>query len=223
VLSVIIPVLNEAAGIEAHLMPLQPIRANGHELIVVDGGSNDKTVQLSEPLVDQICLSKSGRSRQMNRGASMANGDILLFLHADTQLPVDAIKLIETALCRSKSGWGRFDVTFTGNSLLLRIIATMMNWRSALTGVATGDQVLFMRRELFEQHGGYAKIPLMEDIEISKRLRKEAPPLRIATPVITSSRRWEQRGVLKTILLMWQLRLAYFLGVDPALLALRYR
>lgn len=222
-ISIIIPVLNEAHGIVRHLQLLQPLRQLGHEVIVVDGGSSDATCVLARPLVDQLCHSTPGRARQMNSGAAQAHGEALLFLHADTILPSNTPALIQQALTSPLPGWGRFDVRLSGSDPLFRMVEWMMNWRSALTGVVTGDQALFIRRLQFAQVGGFADIPLMEDIEMSKRLRRYAHPYRITVPVVTSSRRWEQRGIVATILLMWHLRLAYFLGADPALLAHRYR
>ncbi len=219
-LSIIVPVLNEADGITASLQPLQTWRARGHEIILADGGSSDATVALAEPWVDKIIRSGRGRARQMNTGARAARGDVLLFLHADTQLPPDADALILDAL--QARAWGRFDVRLSGAHPLLRVVETLMNRRSRLTGIATGDQAIFVRRALFEKTGGYPDIPLMEDIALSRALKKHGPPLCMKQRVLTSSRRWEQHGILRTILLMWKLRLAYALGADPARLVRHY-
>jgi rSAM/selenodomain-associated transferase 2 len=220
--SVIIPVLNEAAGLSAFLEDLQWIRKRDHELILVDGGSGDATTEIAHPLVDRIIISRTGRSHQMNRGADVASGDVLLFLHADTQLPDQALSEIEAAL-DSGSQWGRFDVRLSGDHSMLCIIERMMNWRSSVTGIATGDQAIFVMKTIFYQAGAFPEIALMEDIELSRRLKRFGRPACIKPPVITSSRRWQQGGVFTTIFLMWRLRLAYFLGASPEDLVKRYR
>lgn len=220
-LSIVMPVRNEAADIVQALLPLQELRS-ALELIVVDGQSQDATRLLAQPLTDQLLESSPGRARQMNTGAAAAQGDWLLFLHADTRLPDGFISLLQEAQ-DSGADWGRFDVQLEPSSALLRLVARMINLRSRLTGVCTGDQALFLRRRLFEQLGGYAEIPLMEDVELSKRLRRVSRPFCIATPLTTSSRRWQQHGTLRTILLMWRLRLLYWLGVAPERLAESYR
>lgn len=222
-LSVVIPALNEAHHIAATLQPLQLLRAGGVEVIVVDGGSTDNTTMLARPLAGTVIPSPCGRARQMNAGALRAHGDILLFLHADTRLPENAASAIRDGLAHSGRAWGRFDVHLSGHSLLLRVVERMMNLRSRLTGIATGDQAIFVRREVFRAVGGFPDIPLMEDIAFSRALKKACgAPLCLAETVITSSRRWEEHGILRTILLMWRLRLAYFLGAAPERLARRY-
>ena len=218
-LSIIMPVRNEAAGIVDALTPLQPLR-NELELILVDGGSSDDTVKLAAPLVDQLIQSAPGRATQMNAGAAPAKGDWLLFLHADTRLPDGFIDLLPKP--GSPHRWGRFDVRLSPSSPLLAVVAWMMNWRSRLTAVCTGDQAIFVERRLFNELGGYAPIALMEDIELSKRLRRHGRPLCLSERLTTSSRRWQQNGTLRTIALMWQLRLRYWLGADPRDLARRY-
>ncbi|MCK5876298.1 MAG: TIGR04283 family arsenosugar biosynthesis glycosyltransferase [Candidatus Marithrix sp.] len=212
-ISIIIPILNEQTIIGKTLLALQPLRKNGHEIIVVDGGSSDDTFQLVN-LVDNFLLSESGRAKQMNLGAKSAQHEILLFLHADTFLPTNADKLIIEGLTK-KYAWGRFNVCLSGTAKLLRVVERMMNWRSCWTGIATGDQAIFVRQDLYKQIQGFPDIPLMEDIAISKQLKYLSSPLCIKEPVITSSRRWEQNGIIKTIFLMWNLRLAYALGVSP--------
>jgi len=221
-LSIVMPVLDEAAGIAVALARLQPLRRRGCEVIVVDGGSFDATIALATPACDRVAMSPPGRAAQMNAGALVAHGDALLFLHADTALPVDADRLVLEALGGTRHVWGRFDVRIAGRPAMLRVIAAMMNLRSRLTAVATGDQAIFCRRAAFDAVGGFPSQPLMEDVEISKRLRRLGPPACLRARVTTSGRRWEQRGVARTVLLMWRLRLAYFLGVDPARLARRY-
>ncbi len=221
-LSIIIPALNEAAGIAATLEPLQLLRACGHEVIVVDGGSSDGTVELAAPLCDQVLTAERGRARQMNAGARAAGGEVLLFLHADTLLPSDADRLILEGLARSGRGWGRFDVRLSGRHSLLRLTAWLMSGRSRLTGIATGDQAIFVQRDRFEAVGGFPDIPLMEDLALSRALRRRGRPLCLRQRVTTSSRRWEERGIVRTILLMWRLRLAYYLGADPHELAQHY-
>jgi rSAM/selenodomain-associated transferase 2 len=219
-LSVIMPALNEADGIEEALTSLAPLRARGVEVVVADGGSSDATVALACPLADLVFAATRGRGAQMNAGAAASGGDVLLFLHADTRLPRDADALIRDGLVRSGCSWGRFDVRIAGAHPLFPIIAAMMNLRSRITGIATGDQAMFMSRAAFG--AGFPEIALMEDIAMAKRLKRTGPPLCISSRVVTSGRRWEQHGVIKTIFLMWCLRLAYFLGANPAWLARSY-
>jgi rSAM/selenodomain-associated transferase 2 len=219
-LSVIVPTLNEAQNIVPLLTRLKPLRERGVEVIVVDGGSTDGTPALAAPLADQVLTAPQGRARQMNAGAARAIGVALLFLHADTHLPDDALRAVDFALNRHR--WGRFDVRFDSRRPLLRHVARMMNLRSCLTGVATGDQALFVTRVAFESVGGFPEQALMEDIELSRRLKKTGSPACLKTPVITSARRWEEHGAWRTILLMWRLRWAYWRGAEPAQLARRY-
>jgi rSAM/selenodomain-associated transferase 2 len=221
-ISIIIPALNEAGGIADTLEPLAELRGAGHEVLVVDGGSRDATVQVAAPLADRVLVSGRGRGRQMNAGAAAARGEILLFLHADTRLPPGADRSILEGLDRSGKGWGRFDVRLTGRHPLLRLTARAFSLRSRITGTATGDQAIFVRRGWFERAGGFPDIPLMEDLALSRTLKRMGRPLCLRERVLTSSRRWEERGIVRTILLMWGLRLAYYLGADPAKLARRY-
>jgi len=218
-LSIIMPVLNEAAGIEAALRALAPLRTRGVEIIVVDGGSNDGTAELARPLADRVLSAPRGRASQMNAGAAAATGEALLFLHADTRLPDDTDRLIADGLRRRV--WGRFDVRFDDRGWL-RLVALMMNLRSRLTGIATGDHAMFVTRAAFVAAGGFPPIALMEDVALSARLKRRGRPYCLSAPVVTSGRRWRQRGLWRTILLMWQLRLRYFLGADPARLARAY-
>jgi len=221
-LTVIVPVLNEAESIAARLAALRPLRERGCELIVADGGSADGTPELAFPHADRLITAPKGRAKQMNAGAALADGDLLLFLHADTELPPHADRLIIEGLEATGRQWGRFDVAITGQHRLLPVIAGFMNRRSRLTGVATGDQGMFMRKAAFEACGGFPEIPLMEDIALSDRLRRRGPPLCLKERALTSGRRWERNGVIPTILLMWRLRLAFFLGADPRRLARTY-
>ena len=221
-LSIIVPCLNEAQGIAGSLAALSPLRAYGAEVIVVDGGSNDGTAGRAASLADLVITAPRGRASQMNAGAAHARGEILLFLHADTRLPDSAGALIVDGLKRTRRGWGRFDVSIDGRHPLLRLVEAFMNLRSRLTGIATGDQAIFVTRSLFTAAGGYPEIALMEDIAMSKRLKGFGPPLCLKHRLTASARRWEKHGVLRTILLMWSLRLAYWLGADPAKLAVRY-
>ena len=216
-LSIVVPVLNEAAGITRALEALAPLRARGHEVIVVDGGSEDRSLDLAAPLADRVIQAPCGRARQMNAGAAAASGDALLFLHADTRLPPDADTLVSAAL--AQYSWGRFDVRIEGASPLLAVIAFFMSLRSRLTGIATGDQAIFVRCEAFP---GFPEIALMEDVAFSKAMKRQSPPACLRERAVTSGRRWEQHGVLRTMLLMWRLRLAYFLGAAPDELARRY-
>lgn len=221
-LSLILPVLNESGVIAAALMRLQPLRARGHEVIVVDGGSHDGTVTVARPLADRVVASPRGRAAQMNSGADIATGEVLLFLHADTTLPADADSLIRLGLRHGGHDWGRFDVRLSGQGAALRVVESCMNLRSRITGIATGDQAMFVRRATFEKIGGFPALALMEDIALSARLKRASRPLCLRESVVSSSRKWEREGAFRTILLMWRLRLAFFLGADPADLARRY-
>lgn len=221
-ISIVIPVLNEEAQIVSCLERLQPMRSLGHEVIVVDGGSKDATRALAAPLCDRLLRSRPGRAAQMNIGARSAGSDVVLFLHADSQLPENATQAIAEALADRKPGWGWFDVRLSGRAPVYRLIAAFMNLRARLTAVCTGDQALFVSAELFHMAGGFPCIPLMEDIAISKKLRKLARPRPLAQKVSSSSRRWERDGVVRTILQMWRLRLLYFFGMAPEELAARY-
>ena len=221
-LSIIIPVLNEAAAIGDALAALAPCRARGVEVVVVDGGSRDGTAAIAHPLADHLLSAPRGRGSQMNAGATVAKGEVLLFLHADTRLPPDAERLVLMGLQASKRAWGRFDVTIAGRSPLLRLVAALMNLRSRLTGIATGDQAMFVTRDAFAQAGGFPDIPLMEDIVLSRRLKRIGRPACLPARVVTSGRRWDQHGIVRTIVMMWRLRLAFFLGAEPARLARRY-
>ncbi len=221
-LSVVMPVLNEAGGITATLQALAPLRAAGHEVIVVDGGSQDSTAALAALHASRVLTSAKGRARQMNAGAAVATGDVLLFLHADTTLPAQADVAVLQALARG-ARWGRFDVSITGGAMLFPLVSALMNLRSRLSGIATGDQAIFVERQLFTELGGYANQPLMEDIELSRRLRAHSRPACLRARVATSGRRWQQQGVWRTVLLMWWLRWRYWRGASPEALARAYR
>ena len=229
--AVIIPVLNEAARLSAQLPEL--LAHHGFdEIIVVDGGSTDKSVEVvcrhlppdatSAWPVLRLSQSACGRARQMNAGAQMAEADVLLFLHADTTLPPDAAEHVRESI-RDGYLWGRFDARLSGRHVLFRVIERLMNWRSAASGIATGDQALFVRRDAFRVFGGFAPLPLMEDIDLSRRLKWAGKPARRRESVVTSSRRWEERGILRTILLMWTLRFLYWAGVAPSRLDRWYK
>ena len=220
-LSIVIPTLDEAGAIEATLSALRPARDRGAEVVVCDGGSSDTTRALAAPLADRVIDAPRGRALQMNAGARAATGEVLLFLHADTILPPAGYEAVAQAL-RDGHEWGRFDVTIAGADPLLAVVALAMNARSRWTGIATGDQAMFATRVAFEACGGFAEIPLMEDVALSKALRRRSRPACLRSRVITSARRWERRGTVRTILLMWRLRLAYALGADPRGLARRY-
>ncbi|HSP50154.1 MAG TPA: TIGR04283 family arsenosugar biosynthesis glycosyltransferase [Pseudolabrys sp.] len=220
-LSIVMPVLDEAAEIETALLALAPYRQRGVEVIVADGGSSDSTAERARVLADRVIAAPRGRSLQMNAGAAAAQGDVLLFLHADTRLPENADGLVLDGLARSERAWGRFDVRFDGDGLL-RVVAAMMNLRSRLTGIATGDQALFVTRAAFERVGGFPAIALMEDVALSMSLNRFGRPCALCARVTTSARRWRAHGTLRTVLLMWRLRLRFFLGADPAKLARVY-
>ncbi len=215
-LSIIIPAINEASNIVQSLDSLQAIRAHGVEVILADGGSTDRTIECAAPLVDRIVASERGRAKQMNAGAAVAQGDVLLFLHADSILPADADRAIASALSNENGIWGRFDIAISGRHFMLPHIAWFMNQRSRVTGIATGDQGLFAARAAFETIGGFPDQPLMEDIEFCRRMKRLALPVCLSKRIITSGRRWEQHGVWTTIGLMWWLRLRYWAGASPA-------
>jgi len=220
-ISIIIPVLNEEKKLPDLLNHLQTFREQGHELIIVDGGSNDNSLMLAQVSTDNVIVSKKGRAIQMNSGASVAKGEVLLFLHSDTFLPETALNTITDIV--QDSFWGRFDVRLSSNKFIFRIIESFINIRSRLTSINTGDQAIFIETRLFNAVGGFPEIALMEDVAISKKLKNIILPICLQQKVITSSRRWENRGVISTVLLMWKLRLYYFFGVSPDRLNQLYR
>lgn len=222
-LSLIVPVLNEAEAMPALLAHLSVYASAGCEIILVDGGSQDGSDAVARTAGFTVITGPRGRARQMNAGAAASTGRVCLFLHADTQLPPGSIALIKRALASGHHQWGRFDVRIEGRAAMLPVIAWMMNRRSRLTGIATGDQALFMRRTAFDAVGGFPDQPLMEDIEMSRRLKRLSSPACLRACVTTSGRRWETRGVWRTIILMWRLRLAYWMGTSPDDLVERYR
>ena len=226
-LSVIVPMLNEAAVLPELLAHLQPLQRSGTEVLLADGGSTAGSAHMARAAGFTVIDSPAGRARQMNAGAQQARGDVLLFLHADTRLPEGAARQVTDALSASVGNvapvWGRFDVRICGQSPWLRVVARMMNLRSRLSGIATGDQAIFVRRTVFQACGGFPEQPLMEDIELCKRLKRRSPPACLKDPVVTSGRRWESRGVWRTIVLMWRLRLAYWLGASAESIARAYR
>lgn len=222
-LAIVVPVLNEAEIVASTLLRLAPLRERGAIVVVVDGGSEDDTLERARPLADIALSARRGRGAQMNAGlAALESGiDAVVFLHADTELPADADRLIAHALDRAP--WGRFDVRIDGRSHWLGLVAAAMNRRSRFTGICTGDQAIFARAGFMRDMQGFAEIELMEDIEFSRRARRHARPAALGVPVRTSGRRWDRNGAWRTIVLMWELRLRYFLGADPARLARRYR
>lgn len=220
-LSIVIPTLNESRYIEACLQSLQPLRVLGATVIVVDGGSQDDTAPLALAGADQLIVSEPGRARQMNAGAALARGKWLLFLHADTRLPE---KMVEAVMAwdYSKSVWGFFFVRLDSDRLAFRFIEWFMNRRAYYTSIGTGDQCQFVQRKVFEQIGGFADIPLMEDIDLSRRLKRISRPLIVIAKARTSARKWLDEGLLRTMLLMWRVRLAYFFGAPPERLVETY-
>lgn len=220
--SIIIPVLDEASHLEEMLKHLQVFRENGHEIIVVDGGSSDSTIDIAKASVDHVVESGRGRSRQMNAGADIAEFDVFLFLHADTVLPENACEVILSSI-NDGFQWGRFNVRLSGKRIPFRIIEFFINWRSRLSAIATGDQAIFVKRDVFEGLEGFPDIPLMEDIAISKLLKRISKPMCLSNTVITSSRRWERYGIFYTVLSMWRIRFLYFIGVTPERLVKYYK
>lgn len=222
-LSIIVPMLDEAAGIERTLCALAAMRTRGVELVVADGGSSDGSAGIAAGLADAVIVAPRGRALQMNAGAAAACGEVLLFLHADTALPPGADALILKALAVQGRNWGRFDVHIQGRSRMLAVVAALMNLRSRLTGIATGDQAMFVRREDFYAVGAFPEQMLMEDIELSRRLKTRSAPVCLSQRVRTSGRRWDDNGVWRTIVLMWRLRLCYWCGAGADTLARQYR
>ena len=220
-LCIVVPVLDEAASLRARLKALDAFRRRGARVVVVDGGSGDDTLAIAREHADLALLAPRGRASQMNAGAAACPADVLLFLHADTVLPDNADALVRRATL-GPFAWGRFDVRIDSPRAALRMVSAMMNLRSRWTGIATGDQALFVRHDLFRQIGGFPDLPLMEDIAMSRALKRHGPPACLKDRVTTSARRWERHGVWRTIVLMWHLRAAYFLGADPRQLAIRY-
>lgn len=222
-LSIIVPVLNEEAELPGLFENLARVAKHDAEVIVVDGGSSDQSVPIALRFGCAVVRSARGRAAQMNAGAARASGATLLFLHADTRLPPGAGDLVAAALADGRFEWGRFDVRIAGERFVLRLVAALMNGRSRLTGIATGDQAIFVTRRAFDEVGGFPDQPLMEDIELTKRLLRLSRPACLRERVTTSARRWETRGVWRTILLMWRLRFDYWRGVPPSILADSYR
>ncbi|MEJ7688615.1 MAG: TIGR04283 family arsenosugar biosynthesis glycosyltransferase [Variovorax sp.] len=220
-LAIVVPVHDEAATPAGRLLALEPLRARGAHVVVVDGGSADDTLAIAHAHADAALVAPRGRGAPMNAGAAACTAEVLLFLNADPTLPADADRLVLEAL-KGSSTWGRFDVRIDSRRPVFRCIETMINWRSRCSGIATGDQAIFVRRDTFTRVGGFPDIPLMEDIALSRALRRIAPPLCLRQRATTSSRRWEKHGVWRTVFLMWRLRAAYFLGADPARLAVKY-
>ena len=219
-ISVIIPTLNEAATIGETLRRVRS--SGGCEVIVVDGGSDDGTPELARPQADMVLSAGRGRARQMNVGAQAASGQVLLFLHADTVLPPDFPALLENALRNPRVVGGRFDVRLDAEGWLFRLVETFMNLRSRLSRIATGDQAIFVRSRTFLELGGYREAELMEDLELSYRLKRQGALACLREQVVTSARRWQRDGIVRTIGLMWLLRFLYFIGVSPRYLKTFY-
>lgn len=213
-LSIIIPVLNEAQFLSRQKNLLKSLLREGHEIIIVDGGSKDKSVQIARSVMCETFVTKASRGYQLQFGATKSKNDTLLFMHADTILPKYAPSLISDALTKSDKDWGRFSVSFNNSSWIFSVIAWFMNKRSCLTGIATGDHAIFINRDIYISTGGFEDIPIMEDISISKRLKKFSMPICLPDKVITSSRKWEAQGIIRTILKMWILRMLYFCGIS---------
>ena len=221
--SLVVPALDEAGAIPRSLGPIQPLRGKGIEVVVADGGSRDGTRRVVRPLCDRLIHAPRGRARQMNAGAGAASGRVLLFLHADTRLPPGWDRAVRDVIGVQGREWGRFDVRLDGRHPMLRVVERAMNLRSRLSGIATGDQAIFVTRDAFRAVGGFPDVELMEDVALSRALRTRSRPACLRERVVTSSRRWERAGIARTIVLMWRLRLEYALGADPGRLARMYR
>jgi len=221
-LSIVIPAWNEAEALPRVLEDLAPARGRGVEIVVADGGSTDGTRAAACGRVDRLVEGARGRACQLAAGVAAASGEVVWLLHADSRVDPASDLHIVWEMEHSGRPWGRFNVRLDGNHPLLRVVETAMNVRSRLTGIATGDQGMFVRRDVLERAGGIPRQPLMEDVELSKRLKRMAPPLCLPHRIVTSARRWESRGIVRTIVQMWWLRLLYYLGVDPENLHRRY-
>ncbi len=220
-ISIIIPVLNESDILLSALLSFQWMREQGCELILVDGGSNNLPNAQLVPLCDRVLVTKAGRAIQMNFGARVAKSELLWFLHLDSQLPLSAVDRVYSNI--EEGGWGRFDIQLSGGHWMFRVVETMINLRSRVSSIATGDQGIFISRTLYERVGGFPTIPLMEDVAICRSLKRLSKPINLQQKLVTSSRRWERNGIVRTILLMWWLRLLFRLGVTPTYLAKRYK
>ena len=220
-LCIVLPVLDEAPALAERLRALQGLRRRGARVVVVDGGSQDETLTIAREHADLALLAPRGRASQMNAGAAACPADVLLFLHADTVLPDNADVLVRRATL-GPFAWGRFDVRIDSPRRLLRLVGALMNLRSRWSGIATGDQALFVRHDLFQRIGGFPDLPLMEDIAICRLLKQHGRPACLRERVETSARRWDRHGAWRTIFLMWRLRAAYFFGADPHDLAIQY-
>lgn len=220
-LCIVLPVLDEAGTLAARLRALEGLRRRGARVVVVDGGSDDDTLAIARAHADLALLAPRGRASQMNAGAAACPADVLLFLHADTTLPENADLLVRRATL-GPFAWGRFDVRIASPRPLLGLVGALMNLRSRWSGIATGDQAIFVRHDLFQRVGGFPDLPLMEDIAICRHLKQHGRPACLRDRVTTSSRRWDRHGVWRTILLMWRLRVAFFFGADPRELAIQY-
>lgn len=212
--TLVVPVYCEAPRLAACLIPLQPLRQQGWTVVVVDAGSADESARIAQPWADVVLQAPRGRAAQMNQGWQLTQGNPVVFLHADTRLP-NSFGADMAAFMQSGAQWGRFDVRLSGQHPAFKVIAWFINRRSRLTGIATGDQTLFFRRECLQRLKGFANLPLMEDVELTRRARRESHPYCPLSRVTTSSRKWEQQGIVRTVLLMWWLRFAYWLGVSP--------
>ena len=222
-LSIIIPVLNEERYLNTNKKQLVSLLEDGHEILVVDGGSQDESMHSADALGCKVFSTRASRGHQLHQGAKHSKNDILLFLHADTLLPPDAVQVIAQVLAKSQAHWGRFNVRFTNPRWMFRVIAWFMNKRSCLSGIVTGDHALFIKREFYFSCGGFMDIPIMEDVEFCRRLKKNASPVCLSEEVVTSSRRWEHSGILKTVITMWALRLLFFFGRSPEKLTRLYK
>ncbi|ARQ00887.1 TIGR04283 family arsenosugar biosynthesis glycosyltransferase [Pseudorhodoplanes sinuspersici] len=222
VLSIIVPVLNEARTITNALTALKPFRQRGVEVIVVDGGSDDDTAQLAQPLADRVIRGPRGRAAQMNEGAKAASGFIFLFLPSEITLPADADTQVMYGRARDTSVWGRFDMRLTGQHALLPIAARILNWRSRMSGIASSEQAIFIQRETFFRLGGFPDMPVMDDVEMSKRLKAISPPICVASRVTVPARRFDREGFWTTLRMMWLMRFRYRMGMKPAEILKRY-
>jgi rSAM/selenodomain-associated transferase 2 len=220
-LSVIVPMLNEAGAIGATLAAIR-VGAPDAEIVVVDGGSADGSVEIARPRCEVVIIGERGRAQQMNAGAARSSGEAMVFVHADTIVPESFARDIETALADPSVVGGRFDIRLDDDHPLCVLIGALISLRSRISRTATGDQAIFVRRTTFDALGGFPDLPICEDLDFARRLKRAGRVACLRTKVITSARRWRRGGILRTSIRMWTIRLLYLAGVSPSRLSRMY-